>query len=97
MVSAPCKFYLRQIIFVNASLKTNPLLWFNRNNFLDNFQDVCHLLDRHHLLLPFAQTQGAEPFDSLQRQRKTSWSAELRHLEQDQQTFKCKPCIVINQ
>lgn len=49
--------HLGNVIFIKASLKTNPRLGFKVSHFLNHFQHICHLFNGHHLLIPKAHAQ----------------------------------------
>lgn len=51
--------YLGNVIFVEASLESDPGLGLEVGHLFDHLEDVCHLLDGNHLLVPEAHPQVA--------------------------------------
>ena len=71
--------HLCQVVLVNSPLEADPLFGLDCDDFLHHSEDVGHLLDWHHLLLPTANSQRAKAFDSLQYASKVSTNRSSAH------------------
>lgn len=55
--------YLSDVVLVQASLQPDPGLGLQVGHLFDHLQDVCHLLDGNHLLVPEAHPQVPDALD----------------------------------
>lgn len=55
--------YLSDVVLVQASLQSDPGLGLQVGDLLDDLEDVGHLFDGDHLLVPQAHPQVAHAFD----------------------------------
>lgn len=55
--------HLGDVVLVQASLQTDPGLGLQVGDLLDHLQDVRHLFDGNHLLVPEAHPQVADALD----------------------------------
>lgn len=55
--------YLSNVVLVQASLQPHPRLGLEVGDLFDHLEDVSHLLDGDHLLVPQAHPEVADAFD----------------------------------
>ena len=55
--------YLSDVVLVQASLQSHPGLGLQVRDLFDDLEDVCHLFDGNHLLVPEAHPQVANALD----------------------------------
>lgn len=56
-------WYLSDVVLVEASLESDPGLGFEVGDLFDDLQDVRHLFDGNHLLVPQTHPQVPDAFD----------------------------------
>lgn len=62
-MSCTISLYLSDVVFVQASLQPDPGLGFQVGDLFDHLQDICHLFNGNHLLVPEAHPQVADTLD----------------------------------